>query len=168
MITRQDSNGRQCLILAPNRSADWQTTKRLIIAIALVSTLIAGGFTYIGAWVILPFAGMEVLALSAALYWANWNQYYRQVLWFEGNEVRIEKGFYRPRDCWRWQRQSTAIHVSEAPGINNSLAIHLAQGATRVAIGEFLNAHDSQMLLKTLKELGLNTRSYSRDGDLTA
>ncbi|MFT5577172.1 MAG: hypothetical protein ACI89D_002706 [Bermanella sp.] len=94
----------------------------------------------------------------------NWHQYYRQVLWFEGNELRIEKGFYRPRDCWRWQRQTTAIHVSEVSGGNNPPTIHLAQGASCVVIGEFLNPDDRQTLLKTLKELSLNTRSFSSDG----
>ncbi|MFT5577171.1 MAG: putative membrane protein [Bermanella sp.] len=68
MITLQHSSSGQCLILAPNRSADWQANKRLIVAITLISTLIAGGFAYLGAWIILPLAGAEVLGLSAALY----------------------------------------------------------------------------------------------------
>lgn len=168
MITRQLSKSGQCLILAPNRSADWRTNRRLIAAVTLISAVIAGGFAYIGAWVVLPFAGVEVLALSSALYWVNWNQYYRQVLWFEGSDLRIEKGFYRPQDCWHWQRQETAIHVSEPSVTGNPLAIYLARGALRVPIGEFLNAADRQTLLHTLKELGLNTRSFSFDSDLTA
>lgn len=169
MITRQQhSKGSQCLILAPNRSADWQANQRLILVVALCSAVIAGTFTYIGAWVILPFAGVEVLGLSAALYWVNWHQYYRQVLWFEGSELRIEKGFYRPSHCWRWQRQHTAIHVSESSISGNPLTIYLAQGCLRVPIGEFLSADDCQVLLHTLKELGLNTRSFSCEGDLAA
>lgn len=168
MITRQCSSNGQCLILAPNRSADWQANRQLIIVVTLVSAVIAGGFASIGAWVILPFAGVEIIALGSALYWVNWHQYYRQVLWFEGSELRIEKGFYRPRDCWRWQRQETAIHVTEPLVAGNPLTIHLARGTLRVPVGEFLNADDCQTLLRTLKELGLNTRSFSCESDLMA
>ncbi len=168
MITQQSSERGQCLILAPNRSADWSSNKRLIIAVTAVSVAIAGAFTYIGAWVIIPFAGLEILALSAALYWVSWHQCYRQVLWFEGSELRIEKGFYRPRDRWCWQRKQTTIHVSEPASSESPLSIHLAQGGLHIPVGEFLNAGDTQKLLQTLRDLGLRIRGYSAEGDLAA
>ena len=168
MITQHISRSGQCLILSPNRSADWQTNRRLLIVVTLLSAVIAGAFAAIGAWVILPFAGLEMLALGTALYWVNWHQYYRQVLWFEGSELRIEKGYYHPRDRWDWQLGNTSIHVNEPSDADRPLAIYLAQGGQRIPIGEFLNANDCQTLLRSLKAQGLAIRSFSLDGDLAA
>ncbi|MEL7289923.1 MAG: DUF2244 domain-containing protein, partial [Pseudomonadota bacterium] len=48
------------LHLSPNRSATWQQTKHLIAAFALFISSIAIAWSLAGAWVILPFAGLEV------------------------------------------------------------------------------------------------------------
>lgn len=157
-----------CLILKPNCSASWRFNKQLIVAIGLLSAVIAGGFAAIGAWLILPFAGLEIAALSAALYWVNWHLHYRQVLWFEEDKLVIEEGYYKPRQSYRWAVAASFICVTEQAANRQALAIYLASGSERVRLGEFLTDDDQRKLLTLLRQLGLQTRSYSPDGDLSA
>ncbi len=161
MIELQKNNDRVCLILQPNCSANWQMNKQIIIGVSLVSALVAGGFAAIGAWLILPFAGLEILALSGSLYWVNLHQNYRQILWLEQGRLRIEKGYYRPQQSWQWPISDVAVHVSD-DDTGRALSISLSQGASQVEIGEFLTREDSQQLLLTLRQLGLNLRGYSQ------
>ncbi|WP_372764306.1 DUF2244 domain-containing protein [Litorivivens sp.] len=164
MIELQACDSGHCLILKPNRSADWQTNQRLIVAVALISIVIASAFAAIGAWLILPFAGLEVMALGAALYRVNLNLHYRQILWFSGESLIIEKGVYRPRQRWRWTRIDTAIHVCE----DNRLILKLSNGSNSISIGEFLTEEDLRQVLSTLKTLGLRVRGHSSDCQLNA
>ena len=156
-----------CLILQPNCSANWQMNKQIILGVGLVSTLVALGFAAIGAWLILPFAGLELLALSGSLYWVNLHQNYRQILWLEQGHIRIEKGYYRPNESWRWALAEVAVHVSDDDA-SRALSICLSQGASNVEIGEFLTREDSQRLLATLRQMGLSLRGYSQPESLQA
>lgn len=164
MIELQSRDNGQCLILAPNHSASWQANKILLLVIALMSLSIAGAFAAIGAWLILPFAGLEVIALGGALYRVNLNLNTRQILWFSEDALVIEIGGHRPRKSWRWTRANTAIHVFEGQRLN----VILSHGDTRVTIGEFLTDEDLGQLLRTLKTLGLHTRGHAPDSQLEA
>jgi uncharacterized membrane protein len=167
VIELQKNNDRVCLILQPNCSADWQMNKQIIIGVGLVSALVACSFAAIGAWLILPFAGLEILALSGSLYWVNLHQNYRQILWLEQGRLRIEKGYHRPQQSWQWAINDVAVHVSDDDA-GRALSISLSQGVSQVEIGEFLTREDSQQLLLTLRQLGLNLRGYSQQESLQA
>ena len=56
------------LVLTPNRSLSWHGNVRIWAALFVLSALIATGFTLMGAWVIIPFAGLELIALACGIY----------------------------------------------------------------------------------------------------
>ena len=60
-----------------------------------------------------------------------------------------------------------AVHVSDDDA-GRALSISLSQGVSQVEIGEFLTREDSQQLLLTLRQLGLNLRGYSQQESLQA
>ncbi|MBB3046897.1 putative membrane protein [Litorivivens lipolytica] len=160
MIELKKNNKGYCLILQPNCSADWQMNRQIILAVGLVSAVVALGFAAIGAWLILPFAGLEMLALGSALYWVNRHQHHRHILWLEQGLLRIEKGYRWPSQSWQWPVEEVALHVSD-DDLSSPLCISLCQGSSQVEIGEFLTREDSQQLISTLRTLGLATRGYS-------
>ena len=55
-------------LIRPNSSLSWRGVVRFYFGIVLVSFTIAGAFALKGAWLILPFAGLEMLVLGGALY----------------------------------------------------------------------------------------------------
>lgn len=56
------------LTIKRNCSISPQDLLCVLALLSCVSLGIAAGFTYLGAWPVLPFAGVEVLALAAAFY----------------------------------------------------------------------------------------------------
>ena len=57
------------VISRPNCSLNWRQTMRFYAWMCVVSIGIALVFAVQGIWMILPFAGAELLALGVALYW---------------------------------------------------------------------------------------------------
>jgi uncharacterized membrane protein len=54
--------------IRPNRSLGSQGLVLLLVAVALVELVIGAGFLLFGAWLILPFAGLEAVVVAVALY----------------------------------------------------------------------------------------------------
>ena len=57
------------LIAKPNNSMSPRDTLMLVMGLATLSFVIAIAFARIGAWLVLPFAGLEILAISYAFYY---------------------------------------------------------------------------------------------------
>ena len=127
------------IVLTPNRSSDWRTNKIIIAVLGSVCVGIALGFyAVMGIWMILPFAGLEVVALAAGLYYASWKLNYQHVVTFERNNLRIEKGVYRPRGIWNWPKQETVLHVTPSKQEWSPPKLSFRYAGDEVEIGEFL------------------------------
>ena len=55
-------------LIRPNCSLQWREVVRFYLGIAAVSFGIAVAFALQGAWLVLPFAGIEMAVLGGALY----------------------------------------------------------------------------------------------------
>jgi len=164
LINPQGDDGNDRIILRPNRSSSWRANRTFLLGMLGVSLFIGGGFALIGAWMILPFAGLEISALSAALYYVHWKLSYQQVITLEPATLRIDKGVYQPRRRWQLDREnaSVAVHPSMYP--NDRPMISLVSGRDLVEIGEFLSEDEGQQLLRELRGLGLRIRNHGEPG----
>jgi len=70
LVARQfdDLQGASRFVVRPNCSLSWPGVVRFYTGMVVVSFSIAIAFAVKGAWLILPFAGLEMLVLGAALY----------------------------------------------------------------------------------------------------
>lgn len=160
MVTSTRTASRLRIIARPNCSASWRTNKLVLLMLAIPSLGVATGFALLGAWPILPLAGLELLALGCALYYVNWKLQYRHVITFSDEAVQIDKGFYAPRESWTFSRGETdlAITPERHPCEGPELCVHNRQ--QQVSIGEFLNREDCLKLAGLLRsELRLGTHS---------
>ena len=143
MVSSTRTATRLMIIARPNHSATWSANVLLLLALAVPVLGIAVVFALLGAWLILPFAGLELLALGVALYHVNWKQQYRQVITVSADSVCIDEGYHAPRRRWRFPRQGAALTIttSEHPWDGPQLCEH--DQNERVSLGEFLNREDS-------------------------
>jgi uncharacterized membrane protein len=146
---RQDD---EIIIAEPNRSASWETNKAVLIVMCCLSAVIAGGFALIGAWPILPFAGLEMLALGSTLYYVCWKLRYRHVVTLEDTSVLIQKGHYHPRQQWRFDRDSTTLQVTTQPHPWDAPLISLCSRGEQVSLGDFLSKDDANALVQLLRD----------------
>ncbi len=140
------------IIARPNCSATWHANVMLltVLAVPLLSTAIF--FALLGAWLILPFAGVELLALGAALYQVNWKQQYRHVITVSDDDVCIEKGYYKPQQQWQFARHSAGLTVTAQRHPCDGPELCLHDRNKSVSLGEFLNREDSLKLIELLQQ----------------
>lgn len=159
MVSSRINDASLVIVAKPNHSSSWRNNKLALLAISLPSLGAAIGFAALGAWPVLPFAGAELAALAAALYYVNWKLEYRHVITLDQNSVLIDKGHYAPKRHWRMEREQAALaitperHPWEGPGI----AVYNRRES--VTVGDFLNRDDSLSLVSLLrKELQVRTQ----------
>jgi uncharacterized membrane protein len=78
-------------IIRPNRPLSWPQTKLVYATLASLCMIVATGFTLMGYWLVLPFAGAEVLLLAGGFYLCALSGRETEVIRIKDNRIAIEK-----------------------------------------------------------------------------
>jgi uncharacterized membrane protein len=68
------------LVVQPNRNLSWKTTKRIFLFMTSCLTAVACYFASIGAWLVVPFVGLELLVIGLGLYLQCLSAHQRQII----------------------------------------------------------------------------------------
>ena len=98
MVTadRLEANNTFRLTLKPNRSISWKGNLIFLLLISTPILIIAFGFLYVGAPIILPFAGLEILIVLFASYYVYQKTNKQEIITISPEKLIIEKGKFRP------------------------------------------------------------------------
>jgi uncharacterized membrane protein len=147
------TTGQGHIVMCPNMSADWPTTKRFLWLIAFISFSIATVFTLQGFWVILPFAGLEILALVSFMTWVSHQCHRRQVIHFHDNHITVENGRDAPKETWESELFWTRLVIRKPRYRGHPEILLLRNKDEQVEIGEFLNEDDKKELVRELRRV---------------
>ncbi len=160
IVDRQsDTESKQGLIeLRPNCSLSWRGNLYLVAAIALVSSIISISFALVGAWLILPFAGLEVILLFCVIYHVSYQAQRKELIAFLAEDITVERGKYKPENHQSLLRAGAYVSVTPATRPMDLSQIEICEGTQSIAVGEFLNEADLKILIEELKGFGLHSR----------
>lgn len=112
----------QC-IAKPNASASAESVWRLLLSLGVLTGLIAVAFLHIGAWMVLPFAGLElVLVVLAFVMVLRHSDDYEKITFAE-DHVEVEQSVLGKTKHVRFQRYWTRITLREDEDGKKSLWI---------------------------------------------
>lgn len=140
-----------CIILRPHPPISWQANVGIVIATAFLALSSAIGFAFAGAWLILPFAGAEVLALYFLLYYVSLKARVQEVVQFSDTEVRVQRGRRLPISEWSCHRFWCRLHVYTPWHPWYSKRVRLRCHANEVELGNFLSDEEKKILIRELK-----------------
>lgn len=143
------------LLLTPNRSLSWQGNVRIWLALFVVSLVISMGMAIAGAWVIVPFAGLELMALAAGIYVTSRNCQVREVLMIGPGGITLEKGRTKKHSEWHFPGQYTRVRVRLPRHPFAPSKLFLTHREQSIPLGPFLNVEDTQILLRILEGKGV-------------
>ena len=151
MVSSERSTSGLRIIARPNHSSSWQANQLVLLALAVPSLGVGVILAFYGAWLVLPFAGLELSALGWALYRVNCKLQFRQVITLSEQNVCIDEGRTTPVRSWRLERHGAALAVTpeQHPWEGPRLAVYSAE--ERVPVGDFLNRDDALSLLGLLR-----------------
>ncbi|MFL1405553.1 DUF2244 domain-containing protein [Marinobacter sp. M1N3S26] len=163
MIERlSDSDGMRYR-LTPNRSISWPALVRVWLGLVLLTSIVVVGMSLAGAWLVIPFAGMELVAVGAGLWYTARKCCRQEVITFGPSRVRLEKGHEHCEQQWDWPRPSVRILLDEKPHPWLRERICLCCNGEEVPLADFLNPRDSRELVTLLESQGFPVRRRSRE-----
>ena len=131
--------------LAPNKSSSINENLVFFGFLSLICLTFGIGFFFIGATMILPFAGLEVLALILIIRinrkWLN----QKQVLYLDKLYVKIEKDDKK----MIFDRFLSKFLVEQN---NSKKVLYLKSNNEKIEIGSFLNEEEKEELIDLLKK----------------
>jgi len=101
------------IIARPNNSLSLDGGIKLLTAMAIVTVIIAIGFAHIGAWMVLPFAGLELLAFAYAFYYVYLHAGDFESIAIEEDKVIVEMRSYKKSSITVFQRYWTQVNVRD-------------------------------------------------------
>ena len=143
------------LVIGPNASLTGRQALVFFAGMCGISLTIAGVFAGLGYWPVLPFAGLELAALAAALAVVLRRNRYREVLEFAGAQLRIECGRLGEGMHLRceWPRSSTRVWLDPGAQLGSPTRLVLACGASRLTLATCLTDAERAALAVRLREL---------------
>ena len=147
---------RHLIVLSPNKSMTWETNKKILMAMFVVSMIIGIGFASIGAWMVLPFAGLEITLVGIGMYYVCWKLNFKQTITVEAESFTVQKGVYFPKQEWQWQASQTQLLKQPSRYRMSPPTLFLKHLNQKIEIGEFLNRADKKELQAWLTNVGIN------------
>lgn len=138
-------------VILPNQAMSWRALVWAYAGIASVTMAIAFYFHFLGFTLVLPFSGLEVLALGYALYVTAWRGGIREVVTFTPDEVTVEKGRTSPEAHYEFQRAWANIVLERSWNGWYPSHLFIRSRGRQVEIGRFLNEQERQGLAKELR-----------------
>ncbi|MBS1202262.1 MAG: integral rane protein [Chromatiaceae bacterium] len=114
-IHSEQDSATQSYTLCPNRSLDWRMTKRVIFGFAVCMGLFSAYWAAQGAWLVLPFFGLELGVLALGLYLSALAGSRREVIEIAGSELRVLRGRFQPDQVERLPRYWSRVVLSRDP-----------------------------------------------------
>lgn len=133
------------IIAKPNCSLSSKERLGVVVLIASLSFIIATGFFIAGAWLVLPFAGLEVLAVGFAFYYINCHSGDYESITIEGDKLAIEKHSYKKTSEIVFNRYWARVMLRDLPGGDQALL--LRSHGKEVEFGRYFMNNDQRLAL---------------------
>jgi uncharacterized membrane protein len=140
-------------VVMPNKAMPWHQLVWIYSVIASFTIGVALGFFFQGLTLVLPFAGLEVVALGAALYISAWRGGVKEVISVTGDKIRIEIGHDSPEQRHELKRAWAQVVLQRPWNSWYPSRLFIRSHGRQVEIGRFLNESERQGLAKELQKL---------------
>ena len=139
------------IVIRPNQSLSPRGNRLFFLLMAAVSLAIAGAFAHLGFWMILPFAGLELLLLGLALGLCCRRAGWREVVRIAEHTVEVRIFRHPLQQCWRSARAWTRVRLEPGATAAMPSRLSLQQHGRGPAIGACLTNPERARLARTLQ-----------------
>ena len=143
-------SNRRIFVIKPNRSLSWRQSKRVFLFLAACLVAVGVYFFSLGAWVVLPFAGLEMGLIGFVIYrqfqWAS----RQQIIEIEDNTVWISENDPL-RDRIGFPAAWLQIKLSKDPNNWYPSRLYVGSHGRYVEIGRNLIESEREFLAEELR-----------------
>ena len=147
-----DAENCKKIMITRNSSLTSSQIKLVIGFFAIVLGMIGVVFYSQGVWMILPFAGFEFLAVSAAFYCCLRHKHDFEMVEISGDRIQVKRQIARREQTFEFQTHWTKIFLEMTKGWYPS-KLWVASKGQHVEVGQWLTDPERQLLATRLKYL---------------
>lgn len=144
------------IIAKPNNSLDQEQKAKLLAVIALILLLVGLGFFRIGAWMVLPFAGLELVIFCYAFYSLYLHSNDFESITFDRDALHIEKKVKQQRYASSFSHYWARVYLRDAGSVKGMKAksqLIISSHGKEVEFGSaFLTEAQREDLVKEIKQ----------------
>ena len=134
-------------------SVRWRDNVLFLYVVCSIALLIGISFSLLGMWMVLPFTGLEVIALVTVVYYVAHKCHRIEVIHVDDGCVRVEQGYTRPQTSWSSEIFWTRLIVLPQERPWHPLRVFLrGRDNHQIEIGTFLNDDDKRILIQQLRQ----------------
>lgn len=129
------------IIATPNNSLSEEQKLKLLIVIALILLVVALGFLRIGAWLVLPFAGFELLLFCYAFYSLYLHSHDFESITFAHDHVKVDKKINKQLSSSSFQPYWAQVYLRKqksASGLDTKSQLIISSHGKEVEFGSTL------------------------------
>ncbi|MET0071733.1 MAG: DUF2244 domain-containing protein [Candidatus Thiodiazotropha sp.] len=138
------------LVVQPNRNLTWNQSKWLFLVLASCISLVGLYFLSLGAWLVIPFTGLEILIVGIAIYCQSCCAHTREFIHIDATHVRVSDN--------RGQRGEKCFHKAWLKIVQNQdpkgwypSRLLIGSHGEYIEIGKNLLEEEREMLANKLK-----------------
>jgi uncharacterized membrane protein len=144
------------IIARPNNSLSVEDSVKLLAALAGIALVVALGFLHIGAWLVLPFAGLEIVAFAYAFHSVYLHADDFDSITIESDRVVVEKRNVKEITTTVFQRYWAQVNVRDVAmikGSNGKSGLFISSHGNEVEFGRnFMNDEQRSLLARDLRQ----------------
>lgn len=141
------------ILVSANCSLTPKMALVFFLGVATGSLSVALYFVWHGFWPVLPFAGLELVFLGAALWVSQRRGQYREIITVFEDRVRVEKGAGGPEEIFEAPRTWVRLVEEQGPRRGYPGRLFLSSHGKRVEIGTPLVQEERESLGRRVGEL---------------
>jgi uncharacterized membrane protein len=144
------------VIAKPNNSFSFESGLKVLAVLFIVILLVTLSFVRIGAWLILPFAGLELLAFAYAFYivYLHANDYDRITI--DDENVLVEKRNNKQITAMQFKRGWAKVSLREVrldEGFHTKRGVFIGSHGNEIEFGkDFISDEERPQLARELKQ----------------
>ena len=141
------------ILLRPNQSISWRLSLIFICFIAITCLSIGVAFAFLGATLILPFAGLEVILVSICVYIVLRKSYCQEVITMTQDKLKIQRAIGKSEKIWEYFRIWSYLLVERPKHPWYPAHIFVTSKGERVPVGDFLTEDEKEDLVVSLEAI---------------
>jgi uncharacterized membrane protein len=153
-VPRDSATQAQCIVVRPNRSLSLRGMIWLFVAYAGLISIIGFGFFWVGAWMVLPFAGLEAVVIAAIFYYAVYRHIDdHELIMLDGDTLTIIKHRGKSQSRLDFQRYWTTVKLQRGGHHWHPSRLLLGSHGRFVEIGASIREEHRQVLASRLRRM---------------
>ncbi len=153
-----DSHTSYRVTFKPNCSLTQSGRVRVVLLLTVIPCGIAIGFSLLGAWMVLPFVGMEICALAYAFYYVNSHASDYESISIDGDSLLVER--CTGQHLSQYQLNPYWVNVVQHEQENGELRLGLRSHGKEIEVGRYLTRKQRESLAEQLQK---RTGTFFRD-----